>query len=269
MFFSNFNQPHFLLINKPIGWTSFDAVAHIRSKIKNFNSTSEYDGILKQVQDDKTNNRLSPAIKKSRRAKVGHAGTLDPFAGGLLIVGVGREATKRLDEFKKLPKTYVAVIKLGEISTTGDCTGEISNFSLINPALETINKVLTAFIGQQTQIPPMHSAKKVNGQKLYNLARRGIEIERQPEEIKIYNIKLLSYDWPFLKIEVSCSAGTYIRTLAENIGSKLKTGAYCHALTRTRIGDYKVEDAAELPIKTDFDELPARALLDFDTKTKM
>ena len=160
------NEPKFLLINKPVDWTSFDVVAYIR--------------------------RQYP-----KGTKVGHAGTLDPFATGLLIVGVGREATKRIDEFKNLPKTYNTIIHLGKVSDTDDSTGIIKNYEKneLNkmPELEEIKEVLNKFIGKQLQTPPMFSAKKINGQRLYTLARQGVEIERQPNEIEIYNIKLINY----------------------------------------------------------------------------
>lgn len=202
------------------------------------------------------------------KAKVGHAGTLDPFATGLLIVGVGREATKKLDEFKNLPKTYIATIKLGEISDTFDKTGVIVKyeknikkilkkycniclifykylFNIFYKELtpQKITKVLKKFTGSQYQLPPMYSAKKVNGKKLYELARQGITIKRKKSKIKIYNIKLLEYDYPILKIEVNCSFGTYIRTLANDIGQKLGTGAYCEELVRTKIGEHTLEQA--------------------------
>lgn len=222
----------FLLINKPAGWTSQDAVSYIKK------------GLVRKGAE--------------KNIKVGHAGTLDPFATGLLIVGVGREATKRLDEFKALPKTYIATVRLGATSTTGDPTGEITNSLILQsfnhsiilsstPNESIIKSVLEKFIGKQNQIPPMYSAKKINGKKLYELARQGKEIERQPSAIEIYEIKLLEYNWPRLKIEIKCSAGTYIRTLAEDIGKKLGTGAYCFELTRTAIGEYKLSDAKTPP----------------------
>ncbi|MEK7213301.1 MAG: tRNA pseudouridine(55) synthase TruB, partial [Patescibacteria group bacterium] len=177
-----------------------------------------------------------------------HAGTLDPFATGLLIVGVGREATKRLDEFKNLPKTYEAVLFLGATSETGDPTGEITNpkYQISKPDEATIKTVLKKFIGKQEQTPPMFSAKKINGQRLYTLARQGQTVERKPAQIEIYEIKFLSYAWPYLKIEVSCSAGTYIRTLAQDIGQALGVGAYCLELTRTAIGPYILKEAETL-----------------------
>jgi tRNA pseudouridine(55) synthase len=114
------------------------------------------------------------------------------------------------------------------------------------PTLEMLQRVLESFRGKQLQLPPMFSAKKVNGQRLYKLARQGKVVERQPSEIEIYDIKMVEYSWPRLKIEVTCSAGTYIRTLANDIGEKLGTGAYCEELVRTRIGEYKIEDAEEI-----------------------
>lgn len=230
-----FNE-NFLLINKPVGWTSFDVVNVVRKQ-----------------------KRAEMGIKN---IKVGHAGTLDPFATGLLIVGVGREATKHLDEFKNLKKTYVAKIHLGAVSDTGDSTGVITthksqvtahdgsrvmSYELQVPKSQNdILPVLQTFVGKQLQTPPMFSAKKVNGQRLYKLARRGIEIERIPNEIQIYRLSLIAYSWPYLTIEVECSAGTYIRTLASDIGEKLGVGAYCEELTRTKIGEYTLDKAREI-----------------------
>lgn len=212
----------FILLNKPVGWTSHDAVAYVRKQLREKN----------------------PANKK---IKVGHAGTLDPFATGLLIIGVGRESTKELDKFKALPKTYIATIKLGETSDTQDKTGQISK----GTAREYLNKeeilsTINAFKGKQLQTPPMFSAKKIDGKKLYELARQGKEVERKACEIEIYEINLLEYSWPFLKIEVKCSAGTYIRSLANDIGEKLGTGAYCEELERTAIGEYNINNSLNI-----------------------
>lgn len=203
----------FLLINKPKTWTSFDVIAYLRRSLK---------------------------IKK-----IGHAGTLDPFATGLLIVGVERDATKRLEEFKNLPKTYIAQVRLGATSDTQDSTGLIMIHDIHNmiPTIDTIKKVLQSFIGKQKQLPPMYSAKKVNGKRLYKLARQGVKVERKPHEIEIYSIKLLKYEYPTLEIEVNCGAGTYIRTLVQDIGESLKTGAYCDELERTKIGEYQVSQS--------------------------
>ncbi len=206
-------ESFFLLIDKPVDWTSHDIVAYLRSVLK---------------------------IKK-----IGHAGTLDPFATGLLIVAVGRQATKRIDQFKNQDKTYTVEIELGATTETYDLTGNIKKTAgeIIEPTRERILEILEDFIGAQEQIPPMFSAKKIKGKKLYELARKGIEVERKPSEITIHDIKLLEYNYPNLKLEVKCGTGTYIRTLAHDIGQKLKTGAYCKELRRTEIGKYQVEDA--------------------------
>ena len=233
----------FLLINKPEGWTSFDVVGYIRKIFRQKN----------------------PELKKIR---VGHAGTLDPFATGLLIVAVGREATCEIENFKNLPKVYIADIKLGEVSNTGGKSGNIEPYKptginkliinlkskILNKDFRTpdnfdIKKTLKKFIGPQHQVPPMFSAKKIDGQRLYKLARLGKKIKRKANKIEIFDLKLLDYQYPFLKIEVNCSPGTYIRTLAEDIGKKLGVGAYCQELKRTFIGSYNLNDAIELPLK--------------------
>lgn len=214
---------HFLLINKPKDWTSFDVVGFLRKKI--INETGD------------------------RKVKVGHAGTLDPFATGLLIVGVGRTATRRLDDYKKLPKTYLAVIKLGESSDTYDKTGvitrDIRQISQGIPTSDEVKKAVNSFLGKQLQVPPMFSAKKIAGKRLYELARQGKTVERTPSEIEVYSIKLLDYAWPELKVEISCSTGTYIRTIAHELGERLGTGALCQELVRTQIGEYRLADALD------------------------
>ncbi|MFA7244681.1 MAG: tRNA pseudouridine(55) synthase TruB [Candidatus Magasanikbacteria bacterium] len=214
-------EGNFLLIDKETTWTSNDVVAFLRGKLKK--------------------------EKGIKNLKVGHAGTLDPFATGLLIVGVGKEATVRLDEFKNLDKTYETTLQFGEISDTQDPEGEIESTNFTSDiTLEQVQDVLKKFLGKQQQMPPMHSAKKIKGQRLYELARQGIEIERQANDIEIYDIKLIDYQYPKLKIEVKCSTGTYIRQLAQDIGEALGCGAYCFELRRTQIGDYKVEDAKKV-----------------------
>lgn len=235
----------FLLVNKPENWTSFDVVGYIRK-------------IFRQKYPEQ------------KKVKVGHAGTLDPFATGLLIVALGREATREIENFKNLNKTYEATIKLGEISNTGDKTGNIQPYKpteinrliinlkskILNKNTEKpnnldIDKVLKKFIGTQLQIPPMFSAKKIDGQRLYKLARLGKTIKRKKNKIEIFDLKIIEYRYPLLKIEVTCSPGTYIRTLAEDIGKKLKTGAYCQELERIKIGDYDLEKSINLPMIMD------------------
>lgn len=209
----------FLLIAKPAGRTSHDVVNAIR--------------------------------RVTGERRVGHAGTLDPFATGLLIIGVGRESTRQLGDFLKLPKEYLATLELGVISTTGDPEGVLTpSADLTAPTGEQVDAVLQTFIGEQLQLPPMHSAKKVGGKKLYQLARAGMIVERQPTTVTITSLIVETYQYPHLVVRVACSSGTYIRALAQDIGAALGTGAYCTALERTAIGPYRLENAASLDVLT-------------------
>ena len=206
---SNFSG--FILINKPSGPTSHDVINGLR----------RITGIR----------------------QIGHAGTLDPFASGLLLVGIG-EATKLLRHFVGLDKKYEAVLKFGATSDTQDRTGKITidNKQLTIDQKE-IKKVLKSFIGKQKQIPPMFSAKKIGGEKLYDLARKGIAIEREAQTIKIYGLKLSKVKGQMLHVNCHVSSGTYIRSLAHDIGQALGCGAYLEELKRTAIGDFKLKDA--------------------------
>lgn len=209
-------MPKFILIDKPAGITSHDVVGRLRR------------------------------ITGERR--IGHAGTLDPFATGLLILGIGREATRELDKFLKLDKEYVATLRLDATSDTADRTGKITELPKKEISENDIKKIIKKFVGEQEQIPPMYSAKKINGKKMYELARKGIEIERQPVKIKIYDLEFIEYNYPILKIRVRASSGTYIRTLAEDIGKALGSGAYLEELRRTKIGVYDIKNAHPIDI---------------------
>lgn len=208
-----------LLIDKPAGWTSFDVVAKIRNAAR--------------------------AATGNKKIKVGHAGTLDPFATGLLIVLVG-DGTKKQDSYMKQDKEYVATLKLGFVSTTGDPEGEIIAYSSSEPANQEVEEALRKFLGEISQVPPIYSAIKIDGKRAYALARAGKEVEMKPRQVKIYDLKIEKYEYPELKIRVRCSSGTYIRTLAEDIGKALGTGAYLTALRRTKIGTYDVADAKSI-----------------------
>ena len=213
-----------LLIDKSAGITSFGVVARIR-----------------RVMTEKA--RASGWVGK--RFKVGHTGTLDPFATGLMIVLTGKE-TKNAAKYSKLDKVYEAVIELGKTSTTGDIEGEISEVnSKPNLTLQEVNETLESFIGEITQTPPIYSAIKINGERAYKLARKGKQVEVPPRKVTIYDIKLISYKYPFLKIQTHVSSGTYIRSLAEDIGKKLGTGAYTKELRRLKVGDFDVKDAVK------------------------
>lgn len=206
----------FILVNKPSGPTSHDIVDHLR--------------------------------KITGVKKIGHAGTLDPFATGLLILGIDRPATRLLGKFLKQAKEYIATIKLGAVSDTYDRTGEILQIAngKLQITKETIEKTLKKFVGEIEQIPPMYSAKKVKGKKLYQLARQGKSIARQPQKVTVYKIELLKFSKSTLKIKVGCSSGTYIRSLADDIGKVLGCGAYLEELCRTKIGKYSLDKAIEL-----------------------
>ncbi|MDB4097031.1 tRNA pseudouridine(55) synthase TruB [Methylophilaceae bacterium] len=177
--------------------------------------------------------------------KAGHTGTLDPLATGLLPICFG-EATKFSSHLLNLEKTYEASIKLGWKSTTGDAEGKLMESKIISISLDKLEEVLSSFIGLSNQTPPMFSALKHKGQPLYKLAREGVKIERQQRQIKISDLKLLRYDKNIIKFEVSCSKGTYVRTLAEDIANKLGMDGYLIDLRRTKIGNLNVQDALSL-----------------------
>ncbi len=207
-----------LLIDKPAGMTSFGVVARIRRVLTNQNQ---------------------------KKAKVGHTGTLDPFATGLMILVVGKEC-KNAGSYSKLDKVYEATIRLGQTSTTGDPEGEITDVSNVIPAIEQITDVIKKMTGEITQRPPIFSAIKINGQRAYDLARAGKMIEMPERKVTVYSLDLIDYSYPNLKIRANVSSGTYIRTLAEDMGGELGVGAYCTQLRRTSIDKWNVSDAKTL-----------------------
>lgn len=211
-----------LLIDKPAGRTSFSLVAQLRrlSKIK----------------------------------KIGHAGTLDPFATGVLVLLIGKTYTRLSDTFLTSDKTYRATIQLGASTDSYDCTGTILDQSDCIPSKEELEGVLSTYQGSILQTPPMFSAKKVNGKKLYELARKGIEIERAQAQVDVQT-KLLDYTYPNVTIEVTCSKGTYIRSLAHDIGNDLGCFGHLSQLTRTRSGTFSLEECVDAPTldNPDFD----------------
>lgn len=182
--------------------------------------------------------------KLSGIQKIGHAGILDPFATGVMVMLIGRPYTKIADRFLNDNKEYRATIKLGESTDTFDCDGQIIHTSQSIPSLQEIETVLSEFQGTIDQIPPMFSAKKIGGQKLYLLARKGIEIERKPVKVHLQTV-LLDYSYPYLTIQVACSKGTYIRSIANEIGEKLKTFGHLTALERTQSGSYSLKDCID------------------------
>jgi len=262
-----------LLVDKPAGMSSFGVVARVRRK-------------------------LSEAV--GHKVKVGHTGTLDPFATGLMILVIGK-GTKRAAEFSKLDKVYEAKIRLGATSTTGDPEGEITIGQFVEPHFArlgqndnfasssendspahhfalpgkvvrgsdrfselgksviltgenirsancpiVISRAVSSFVGEVEQTPPVFSAIKIKGQRAYRLARKGVEVEMPKRKVQIYSIEILDYAWPYLRLKIHVSSGTYIRSLAADIGEKLGCGAYVESLRRTRVGEYDVGEVAEL-----------------------
>lgn len=219
---NSFEEGKVLLINKPLQWTSFDVVNKIRSLIK---------------------------VKK-----VGHAGTLDPLATGLLIVCTGK-FTKRISEFMAQEKEYTGTFTLGAVTPTYDLESEPQDFKPVeNISEKDILNAVGKFIGETGQVPPAHSAIKVDGKKMYELARKGKEVKLEPRKITISKFDIVKIELPVVHFKVVCSTGTYIRSLARDFGNKLGCGAYLSSLCRTRIGDFKAEaaisiDAFEAEIK--------------------
>lgn len=179
--------------------------------------------------------------------KVGHAGTLDPLASGVLVIGVGREATRELGKHERTEKEYLAAIKLSENSTTDDAEGEKEAVAVKTvPTLEMITGAVKAFIGKIQQTPPAYSAINIKGQRAYDLARRGKEVKLQPRTVEIKAITIISYLWPELKLRVTTGPGVYIRSLARDLGERLGTGGYLAGLERTRVGRYGKDQALSL-----------------------
>ncbi|MCC7289555.1 tRNA pseudouridine(55) synthase TruB [bacterium] len=202
------------LLDKPVGISSFGLVAQVR--------------------------RLT-GIRK-----VGHAGTLDPLASGLMIVLVGKDFTRQAQQYVKLDKTYEVEMTLGQTSTTGDGEGEKTAIDSREPTEQELADALAAFVGEIEQTPPAYSAIKIGGQPAYKLARKGQAVEIAPRKVTISDITLTDYQYPIVKFRCDVSSGTYVRSLVEDIGTKLGTGAYMSNLRRTRIGQYRIDDALVL-----------------------
>ena len=221
-----------LLIDKEKGITSFDVIRKLKPKFP-------------------------------KKTKIGHAGTLDPLASGLMIVAIEREDTKRLTEFLKLPKRYLVEVKFGSTSATYDSEGP---FTVVVPEGDLLQSPLPVavietaisenFIGEISQRPPDFSAAHVNGVRAYALARRGEKVDLPSRRITIHSCEIVSYEWPKLVLDVRCSSGTYIRSLAHDLGQVLGCGAYVQELRRTEIGEYRIEDAQKIE-DVNFSENPA------------
>lgn len=184
--------------------------------------------------------------KITGETKVGHAGTLDPLAEGVLVIAVGRENTKKLHISTESEKEYICTIKLGETSLTGDEEGPIDPGDNRRPSAPEIDDILTKFKGKIMQRPHKFSAIKIKGKKSYDLARKGKDVEMKPRPVVIKEIERLDYDYPTLSIRVVCGPGVYMRSLADDIGKELGTGAYLSSLKRTRVGDFTEESSLSL-----------------------
>jgi tRNA pseudouridine55 synthase len=217
---SVFEEGKVLLFNKPLYWTSFDLVNKVRIII-----------------------RSTLGIKK---IKVGHAGTLDPLASGLMIICTGRE-TKKIDSFRDLDKEYVASIHLGATTPSFDLETETDNEYPIDHITEdSVRSALHGFLGEQMQMPPIYSAKLIGGKRAYEFARQGIEKKLDPVSIYFREIELLSFNLPEIRVRVVCSKGTYIRSFARDIGAALGSGGYLSSLERMGIGPYHLKDAFDI-----------------------
>jgi tRNA pseudouridine55 synthase len=211
-----FEEGQVLLINKPLQWTSFDAVRKIRNLIK---------------------------IKK-----VGHAGTLDPLATGLLIICTGK-FTKKINEYMAREKEYTGSITLGATTPTFDLEKDPENFKPTdNIAREQIENAALQFTGEIMQVPPIHSAIKQKGKRVYELARQGIDVVMEPRKITIKEFEIVKIEMPVIYFKVVCSTGTYIRSLANDVGAALGCGGHLSSLCRTQIGEFKLEDAMTVDV---------------------
>ncbi|OFY69714.1 MAG: tRNA pseudouridine(55) synthase TruB [Bacteroidetes bacterium RBG_19FT_COMBO_42_7] len=217
---SSFEEGQVLLFDKPLYWTSFDLVNKVRIIIR---STL---GI--------------------RKIKIGHAGTLDPLASGLMIICTGK-ATRRIEEFRDLEKEYIATIHMGETTPSYDLETEINGRFPVEQISENIViATLKGFLGEQKQIPPVHSAKMIDGRRAYEFARKGIKKEMNPVTVYFRELDLLSFGIPDIRIRILCSKGTYIRSFARDLGKALGSGAYLASLERTAIGPYLLKNAFSL-----------------------
>lgn len=205
----------FVAIDKPAGMTSHDVVNQVR-----------------RIYGEK---------------KVGHGGTLDPLATGVLIVGIGREATRLLGTLSKSDKDYEATIRFGGESTTDDAQGKIESVRVQSiPSRSQVETALAQFVGVIEQVPPQFSSVKIKGKSAHYLARQGVLVHLKSRRVNIYNIEIKAYTWPDLSVKVGCGSGTYIRSLARDLGRALGVGGYITELRRIRVGDYGVENCLTL-----------------------
>ena len=216
----DFKEGEYLLIDKPKGWTSFDVVNKVRTMLK-------YDAGIPKI-------------------KVGHTGTLDPLATGLLILCTGK-FTKKISELTDLDKEYTGTIKIGMTTASFDLeTGEDNAREFSHITTEDLERARKQFLGDIRQVPPVYSAKRIGGRKAYEYARSREEVKMEPRQVTIHAFELTRVELPFIDFRVRCSKGTYIRSLANDFGKALQTGAYLSDLRRTAVGSFRIEDALTL-----------------------
>jgi tRNA pseudouridine55 synthase len=204
-----------ILVDKPVGISSFDCIRNLKREFP-------------------------------RKTKIGHAGTLDPFASGLMLILIG-SATKRQDEIHKLKKVYRVVAKFNASTNSYDRTGEIVDTDNLIFSKEEMEKCIDEhFVGLIKQTPPSFSAVHVNGQRAYDLARNGVEFKLSQKKVSVYSFKILKFEYPFVEFEIECGSGTYIRSLVHDLAKKLGGNAYCEKLRRISIGEYNIKDAIKL-----------------------
>jgi len=219
----DYRAGEFILINKPYTWSSFQAVNNLKHALKRHPSL---------LLDDKL-----------VHLKIGHAGTLDPLATGLLIVCTGKK-TKEISQFQDLPKEYTGIFFIGATTPCYDKEKEVNEtFSIDHISKEMVYEAAKSFIGEQEQVPPMFSAVKVGGKRLYKLARIGEEIELKSRPINILEFEITACELPFVHFRIACTKGTYIRSIARDFGLALNSGAYLDTLCRTKIGNFSIDDA--------------------------
>lgn len=214
---TDFQEGAILLINKPYGWTSFNVVSKIKYLIRR--------------------------TKGYKTIKVGHAGTLDPLATGLLVICVGK-ATKQIESFIKDDKEYIATFHLGQTTPSYDMETQMNQeYSTDHITEELVVRVVNSFLGEQNQVPPLYSAKSIQGKRAYKFARKGVDMKLEPVKINIHELEIIKFELPNLTLRIKCSKGTYIRSLARDLGQALKSGAYLADLVRISSGNFKLSDA--------------------------
>jgi len=221
----NFLQGEIILIDKELGWTSFDVVNYLRPAIQTY-----------------TNWQLGTKTK----VKLGHAGTLDPLATGLLVIVTGKQ-TKAISQIQNQPKTYVGSFYLGATTPSFDREFPIDQTFTMEPLTQSeLQQVANQFLGSQQQVPPVYSAVHVQGKRAYTLARQNLSVNLSPKPIEIYRFVITRVSWPLVDFEIECSKGTYIRAIARDFGLALRAGAYLHSLRRVQIGPFLVSQAKKV-----------------------